>query len=60
MGNNPRIEDPYDLSPVRTVMLGVDFQQGFGDGAWEHIPDAAAAVSNFREAAASWRRGGDG
>jgi nicotinamidase-related amidase len=58
MGNNPRIEDPYDLSPVRTVMLGVDFQQGFGDGAWEHVPDAAAAVSNFREAAASWRRAG--
>jgi biuret amidohydrolase len=58
MGSNPRIEEPYDLSPVRTVMLGVDFQQGFGDGAWEHTPDAAAAVSNFREAAASWRRAG--
>jgi nicotinamidase-related amidase len=58
MGNNPRIEDPYDLSPERTVMLGVDFQQGFGDGAWEDTPDAPAAVSNFREAAASWRRAG--
>jgi biuret amidohydrolase len=58
MGSNPRIEEPYDLSPVRTVVLGVDFQQGFGDGAWEHTPDAAAAVSNFREAAASWRRAG--
>lgn len=55
MGNNPRIEDPYDLSPERTVLLGVDFQQGFGDGAWEHTPDAGAAVRNFRAAAASWR-----
>ena len=58
MGNNPRLEEPYDLSPERTVMLGVDFQQGFGDGAWEHTPDAAAAVANFGEAAASWRRAG--
>jgi nicotinamidase-related amidase len=58
MGSNPRIDEPYDLSPEHTVMLGVDFQQGFGDGAWEHTPDAAAAVSNFRAAAASWRRGG--
>ncbi len=58
MGSNPRIEEPYDLSPGHTVMLGVDFQLGFGDGAWEHTPDAAAAVSNFREAAASWRRAG--
>lgn len=58
MGNNPRVEEPYDLSPERTVMLGVDFQQGFGDGAWEHTPDAAAAVANFRAAAVSWRRAG--
>ena len=58
MGNNPRFEEPYDLSPGRTVVLGVDFQQGFGDGAWEHTPDAAAAVANFRAAAASWRRAG--
>jgi len=58
MGNNPRLEELYDLSPERTVLLGVDFQQGFGDGAWEHTPDAAAAVTNFGEAAASWRRAG--
>jgi hypothetical protein len=57
MGNNPRMEEPYDLSLERTVMLGVDFQQGFGDGAWEHTPDAAAAVTNFGEAA-GWRRAG--
>jgi nicotinamidase-related amidase len=58
MGNNPRIEQRYDLSPERAIMLGVDFQKGFGDGAWEHVPDAGAAVSNFREAAASWRGAG--
>ena len=58
MGNNPRTEAPYDLSPEHTVLLGVDFQQGFGDGAWEHTPDAAAAVRNFRQAAVSWRRAG--
>ena len=58
MGNNPRVEEPYDLSPERAVLLGVDFQQGFGDGAWEHTPGAAAAVDNFRAAAASWRRAG--
>ena len=58
MGSNPLIEEPYDLKPEHTVMLGVDFQQGFGDGAWEHTPDAPTAVSNFRKAAASWRRAG--
>jgi nicotinamidase-related amidase len=58
MGNNPRVEEPYDLSPGHTVMLGVDFQQGFGNGAWEHTPDAPAAVSNFAKAAASWRGAG--
>ena len=58
MGNNPRVEAPYDLTPDHTVMLGVDFQQAFGDGAWEHTPDAAAAVNNFREAAARWRGAG--
>jgi biuret amidohydrolase len=58
MGNNPRVEEPYDLSPDHTVLLGVDFQQGFGDGAWEHTPDALAAVSSFREAAVSWRGAG--
>lgn len=55
MGNNPRVEEPYDLSPDHTVLLGVDFQQGFGDGAWEQTPDALAAVGHFREAAAAWR-----
>ncbi len=58
MGNNPRVEEPYDLGTTHTVMVGVDLQQGFGDGAWEHTPDARAAVDNFRAAAASWRRAG--
>jgi nicotinamidase-related amidase len=58
MGNNPRVEDPYDLSPDHTVLLGIDFQQGFGDGAWEHTPDAPAAVASFRRAAATWRSAG--
>ncbi len=58
MGNNPRVEEPYDLSPDHTVMLGVDFQRAFGDGAWEHTPDAPAAATHFRKAAASWRRAG--
>jgi nicotinamidase-related amidase len=58
MGNNPRVEEPYDLGPDHTVMLGVDFQQGFGDQAWEHTPDALAAVSAFRQAAVQWRGAG--
>ena len=58
MGSNLRIEESYDLSPDHTVMLVVDFELGFGDGAWEHVPDAEAAVARFREAAASWRRAG--
>jgi nicotinamidase-related amidase len=58
MGNNPRVEEPYHLSLKGTVVLGVDFQQGFGDGAWKHTPDAASAVTNFAEAAATWRRAG--
>lgn len=55
MGNNPRVEEPYDLSPDHTVLLGVDLQQGFGDGAWEHTPDAPTAVAHFRSAATAWR-----
>lgn len=58
MGSNPRVEDPYDLGTAHTVMLGVDFQQGFSDGGWEHTPDAATAVARFQEAAASWRSAG--
>ena len=55
MGSNPRVEAPYDLNPAHTMLLGIDFQRGFGDGGWEHTPDATAAVDKFREAATSWR-----
>lgn len=58
MGSNPRIEDPYDLAPDHTVLVGIDFQQGFSDGGWEHTPDAASAVARFREAAGCWRAAG--
>lgn len=58
MGSNPRVEKPSDLSPDHTDLLGVEFQQGFGDRAWEHTPDAAAAVNHFRKAAVSWRGAG--
>jgi biuret amidohydrolase len=58
MGSNPRVEEPYDLAASHTVLLGVDFQLAFGAGAWEHVPDAAAAVASFRAAAAGWRRAG--
>lgn len=58
MSSNPHVEELYDLGPDHTVMLGVDFQLGFGDGAWEHTPDAPAAVDRFREAAATWRAAG--
>lgn len=58
MGNNPRIQEPFDLRPDHTVLLGVDFQLAFGDGAWEHTPDAPAAFANFCEASARWRAAG--
>lgn len=55
---NPRIQAPYDVSPGRTVLLGIDFQQAFGEGAWEHVPGANRAVANFRSAARAWRTAG--
>ena len=58
MGNNPRIEEPYDLRPSHTVLLGVDFQLGFCEGGWEDTPGATAAVENFRVAARAWRAAG--
>lgn len=58
MGSNPRLEAPYDLDPGHTVLVGIDLQQGFGDGAWEHTPDAPTAVEHFRTAAAAWRSAG--
>lgn len=58
MGNNPRVEPPYDLNPEHTVLLGIDFQQAFGADAWEHVPDAPQAILRFQEAAVAWRAAG--
>lgn len=55
MGSNPLVEAPYDLDPSHTVLIGIDFQQAFGPGAWEEVPDGAAAIANFRRAAEHWR-----
>ncbi|HEX3802426.1 MAG TPA: cysteine hydrolase [Solirubrobacteraceae bacterium] len=44
----------YPFGIETTAMLGVDFQVGFGDG-FEPVPDASAAVENFRRASARWR-----
>lgn len=58
MGANPRLEAPYDLDPTHTVLLGIDFQQAFGEGAWEDVPGANAAIARFRETARMWRAAG--
>jgi len=44
----------YPFEIEKTAILGVDFQVGFGDG-FEPVPDAGAAVENFRRASARWR-----
>jgi len=56
--NNPRVEPPYDLSPDHTVLLGVDYQQAFGEGAWEEVPGANVAIAQMRRAAHAWRTTG--
>jgi nicotinamidase-related amidase len=56
--SHPRIEPPYDLSPHRAALVGIDFQQAFGEGAWEDVPGAAAAIDRFRVAATAWRAAG--
>jgi ureidoacrylate peracid hydrolase len=48
----------YPVTPGRTALLGIDFQFGFGEGSWEEVPHAAAAVENFRKASRAWRQGG--
>ena len=49
----------YPADPRTTVLLSVDYQHGFGAGSWEQVPDADAAVQNFRRASQAWRdRGG--
>lgn len=58
MGSNPRTEAPYDVDPSHTVLLGVDYQQAFGEGCWEEVPGANAALDSFRHAAQGWRAAG--
>lgn len=48
----------YQITPGSTALLGIDFQFGFGEGSWEEVPHAAAAVENFRKASRAWRQGG--
>ena len=46
MGSNPLAEPPYDVSPGHTVLLGVDYQQGFGDGEF-HVEAYLQQVTQF-------------
>lgn len=46
---------PYDLSPARSVTLGIESRRAFVGGASACTPDAGAA-GNFRQA--SWRAAG--
>ena len=48
----------YPVTPGTTVLLGIDCQFGFGAGSWEQVPDADAAVENFRKASREWRKCG--
>jgi nicotinamidase-related amidase len=45
----------YPVTPGRTVLLSIDCQFGFGAESWEQVPDADAAVENFRTASRAWR-----
>lgn len=55
---NPRLAPKYPLTPEKSVLLGIDFQQGFGPDSWEHTPHAESAVANFAQLARSWRKAG--
>lgn len=54
----PGVPVSYDLSPARAALISVDFQLGFGNGSWEHVPHADAAAERFRALAARWRAAG--
>jgi biuret amidohydrolase len=45
----------YPVTPGTTVLLSIDCQFGFGADSWEQVPDADAAVENFRTASRAWR-----
>src|SRR5690625_1928787 len=55
-GSNPRTYPPLSLAVVETVLIGIDFQQGFGPHGREYTPHALEAVAAFRRAAEAWRR----
>ncbi|HLS49827.1 MAG TPA: isochorismatase family cysteine hydrolase [Actinomycetaceae bacterium] len=57
-GSNPRSFPPLTLAPERAVLLGIDFQQGFGPDGMEYTPGAPGAVAAFRRAAQTWREHG--
>ena len=46
----------YPVTPGTTVLLSIDCQFGFGADSWEQVPDADAAVENFRTASRAWRK----
>ena len=48
----------YGVDIATTALISIDFQIGFGDSEWEHVPDARSALDNFKSAAASWRAAG--
>jgi nicotinamidase-related amidase len=48
----------YPVTPGTTVLLSIDCQFGFGADSWERVPDADAAVENFRTASRAWRKCG--
>ena len=58
MSKIPGVPVSYDLSPERTALISIDFQHAFGDGGWEHVPHADAAVERFRVLAGRWRAAG--
>src|ERR1700722_3695489 len=48
----------YPVTPGTTVLLSIDCQFGFGADSWEQVPDADAAVENFRQGSRAWRKCG--
>jgi nicotinamidase-related amidase len=48
----------YPVTPGTTVLLSIDCQFGFGTDSWEQVPQADAAVENFRQASRAWRNCG--
>jgi len=62
MKSRPRLRvglsSQYDLRPNAAILVGIDFQRGFGPDSWEHVPHAEDAVRRFRALAKAWRSAG--